>query len=106
MSQEIVPVHPIGAIAKVADQAARQTLLYRYQQSKSAETLRRQSADIALFERYLARVGYTISGMKDNLSLWAGVSYGIVAGFQQWQLQEGYSIGRLNVRMTTIRTYC
>ncbi len=106
MSGEIIPFVSIGELGQVANQAARQTLLYRYQQEKSAETLRRQSSDIELFQRYLKNAGHSTSGMKDDLSLWTGVSYGIIAGFQQWQLQQGYSIGSVNVRMATIKVYC
>ncbi len=106
MSQEIVPSLSFEVIAQTANQVARQTLIYRYQQEKSVETLRRQAFDIEQFERYLSEAGYTVKGMKDDLSLWSGVSYGIIAGFQQWQLLQGYSIGSVNVRMATIRTYC
>src|SRR5262249_51490633 len=82
------------------------TLLQSYQHKRSAETLRRQAADIALFERYLAQAGHITSAMKDELSRWVGVSYGIVAGFQQWQLSQGYAIGSINVRMATMKIYC
>lgn len=106
MSQEIVPSTSLRDLARVANQAACKTLLYRYQQEKSQETLRRQSYDIEQFEKYLSEAGHAISGMKDDLASWVGVSYGIVAGFQQWQLLQGYSIGSVNVRMATIRAYC
>lgn len=106
MSQEIVPHIPMEAIAQAANESARKTVLDRYKQSKSDETLRRQGHDIELFEKYLSMAGHITSNMKNNLSLWQGVSYGIVAGFQQWQLQEGHAIGSINVRVTTVKRYC
>jgi len=44
--------------------------------------------------------------MKDDLSLWVGVSYGIVAGFQQWQLQQGYSIGERQCSISNNKDVC
>jgi integrase len=106
MSQEIIPHTSMEALSLEADNAARKTVLARYMQTKSGETLRRQGHDIALFEEYLLAAGHTTSGMKDDLSLWRGVSYGIVAGFQQWQLNAGHAIGSINVRVTTVKRYC
>lgn len=106
MSQKIIPFVSMRELATMANQAACKTLLVRYQQEKSHETLRRQSYDIDQFEKYLAEVGHVANGMKDDLSSWSDVSYGIISGFQQWQLLQGYSIGSVNVRMATIRAYC
>jgi integrase len=106
MSQEIVQHTPMEVLGLEADKAARKTVLDRYQQTKSGETLRRQGHDIELFEKYLSVAGHFTRDMKDDLSLWVGVSYGIVAGFQQWQLQEGHAIGSVNVRVTTVKRYC
>ena len=36
---------------------------------------------------------------------WEGVTWGIVEGFVQWQLQEGYAVSTVNARLTTIRVY-
>jgi integrase len=37
---------------------------------------------------------------------WVGISWGIVAGFVQWQLSKGYAVGSVNVRLATIKAYC
>src|SRR5258708_899004 len=58
-------------------------------------TLARQRDDVALFESYLA----------DDLRLWAEVSQDLVSGFLCWQLKNGYSVGSVNVRLSTVRTY-
>lgn len=106
MDQELVQHTPMEVIAEAANNAARRTLLERYKQGKSSETLRRQGYDIALFEKYLADAFHFAKGMNNDLSLWEGMSYGIVSAFQQWQLKNGYSIGSINVRIATIKTYC
>ena len=65
----------------------------------------RQRDDIALFESYLAEAGVRMTGMADDLRLWAEVSQGLVSGFLRWQLKKGYSVGSVNVRLSTVRTY-
>jgi site-specific recombinase XerD len=103
---DIVPRIPLSQIGQIANEIARKNVLSRYKDTKSAETLRRHKTDITLFEKYLASAQHVTSGMIDDLRLWEGMSYGIVAGFQQWQLQQGYSIGSINVRMATVKSYC
>jgi integrase len=44
--------------------------------------------------------------MSDDLAQWRHITFGLVEGFQRWQLQQGYSIGSVNVRLDTIRMYC
>src|SRR5918912_4328616 len=37
---------------------------------------------------------------------WAGMTWGLVAGFVEWQLQQGYAINSINARLATVKTYC
>jgi len=46
-----------------------------------------------------------MTGMADDLRLWAEVSQGLVSGFLRWQLKKGYSVGSVNVRLSTVQTY-
>lgn len=96
---------PLSTIGAYANQAAKQTLLQDYQARKSAQTLRRQNADVALFERFLAYAGEPASGMGLDLAQWAGVSWGLVEGFNRWQLLQAYAIGSINVRLATVKAY-
>jgi integrase len=89
-----------------ANNAASAGLLPDYRARKSPETLRRQTADIALFEKYLQAVDVPVAGMIEDLTTWRGVTHGLVDGFIRWQLKEGYAIGSINVRLSTIKTYC
>lgn len=98
---------PLVALAgQVADARAREDVLERYRERKTAQTLRRQRADIALFERFLATMGAPVLDMADELARWQHITFGLVEGFMRWQLQEGYSLGSINVRLNTIRMYC
>ncbi len=97
---------PLERAAQVADAIAQELTLADYRQGKASKTLERQRDDIALFERYLTEAGVQVAGMVDNLSLWCEVSQGLVKGFQRWQLQQGYTIGSVNVRLSTVKTYC
>jgi integrase len=92
-------------IGQVANDFARQTVLADYQSRKSDQTLRRQRADIALFEQFLASAGHTISGLVSDLTNWSIVTWGLVEAFNRWQLQQGYATGSINVRLATIKVY-
>lgn len=35
-----------------------------------------------------------------------GVSYGLLDGYVRWMLAEGYAIGSINVRSSTVKAYC
>ncbi len=96
----------IAIVGQTANEKARESVLERYRERKTEQTLRRQRADIALFERYLAAAQAPLLGMADDLEQWRHITFGLVEGFQRWQLQQGYSIGSVNVRLDTIRMYC
>jgi site-specific recombinase XerD len=104
MQVDIVPISI--DIGKVASQIARQTALQDYQARKSEQTLRRQKADIALFEKFLASAGHTVKGLVYDLQKWSVATWGLVEAFNRWQLQESYATGSINVRLATIKTYC
>jgi len=102
----------LGTFANVV---AAQNELNEYQKTKSEHTLRRQRTDVALFDTYL-NTGAKESGLLsaqaalhvscDDLATWQGVNHGLVQGFVNWQLSEGYRTGSINVRLATIRVYC
>jgi integrase len=94
-----------SAIGQVANQVARQTVLSDYQDRKSQQTLRRQRADIALFEQFLASAGHTAEYLASDLSKWHFVTWGLVEAFNRWQLTQGYATGSINVRLATIKVY-
>ncbi|HLZ57080.1 MAG TPA: hypothetical protein VKR06_09050 [Ktedonosporobacter sp.] len=43
--------------------------------------------------------------MAENLRLWSDLSDGLIMRFLRWQIQQGYAIGSVNVRLATIKAY-
>ena len=102
----LIPLDELPTIGQVANDFARQSVLQDYQDRKSQQTLRRQRADIALFEQFLASAGYQCEGLASDLSKWHFVTWGLVEAFNRWQLEQGYAMGSVNIRLTTIKIYC
>lgn len=99
---------PIEIIGRIADEKARQRLLATYQESKSPETLRRQKADLTLFQSYLLekhKLMLQPHALYTNVQEWHGITFGLVEGFKEWQKEKGYALTSINVRVATIRIY-
>lgn len=107
MTMDIIP-SPQTSIGELANQYAAATVFSDYHERTSANTLRRQRADLALFSRYLALVGITITAksLLDDPSAWSPITHGLVDGWIRWQLKEGYAIGSINVHLSTVKKYC
>jgi integrase len=84
-----------GARVAFADHTAR----------KSDNTIRRKIADLALFETFLQSAGVPAVGLYDHPEAWRGITWGIVEAFRNWQLSQGYAIGSINGRLSTVRTF-
>ena len=97
----------IALIAQAADQAAGAAAFAGYQSRKAANTLRRQAADLVLFADFLQSVQITASAdqLATDPAAWRGISWGLIAAFQAWQLGRGYAVGSVNVRLATVRQY-
>jgi len=110
-SQEIIPVGTSilskvpTSLGEAANQAARESVLVDYQSRRSKQTLRRQRADLALFEQFLANAGNPTIGLSVDLQKWQAITWGLVEAFNTWQLQKGYATGSINVRLATIKAY-
>ena len=72
---------------------------------KADNTLRRKIADLTFFENFLQSAGEPAIGLYDHPEAWRGVSWGIVEAFKNWQLGQGYAIGSINGRLSTVRTF-
>jgi integrase len=103
--RDVVPSH-LACIGQIANQVAAKHTFANYQQRKAANTLRRQTAGLILFMRYLAGVGATPEGdLATYPQAWEGITWGLVEGFVKWQLIQGYAVSSVNVRLSTIKTY-
>lgn len=105
----VSPTAPLAQIAgagAAANRAAASHVFSAYQQRRPANTLRRQRADLDCFMTFLRAVGAEPAGqLVEDPQAWAGITWGLVAAFVQWQLQQGYAIGSINVRLATVKRY-
>ncbi len=101
-----LPANPIASAGQAADAAAARAVFESYRSRLADETRRRHDADLECFRTYLTAVGLeSIGDMASDPASWAGVTWGLVEAFVAWQLQEGYAIGSVNVRLSTVKTY-
>lgn len=98
----------IDEVAQLANTHSAKNAFNKYQSKKAPNTKRRQLADLALFSRYLGRVHIDRSAqdLMDKQEAWKGMTHGLVDGFIQYQRLEGYAIGSINVRLSTVKKYC
>lgn len=93
------------SIGQIANEVAAQHTFTDYRERKAANTLRRQNADLALFADHLAEVGVTVGDLARDPQAWEPVTWGLVASFVKRQLQLGYAVSSVNVRLSTVKTY-
>lgn len=109
-------VNQIGALAgwrpsvgQMANERAALVAFDTYAEKQSHNTLRRQRADLAAFALFLAHHGGP--GMPDAHGLathppaWTSITWGMVEAFREWLVAEGYAVGTVNVRLSTVKTY-
>ena len=87
-----------------------------YTERKAATTLRRQRADLATFATYLEAVQFYptgsaaeqrqhAEGLQTDPAAWEAITYGLVAGFVRWLLQNAYAVGTVNLKLSTVKQY-
>ena len=96
-----------AAVGAAADQAAREGVFADYAERRAANTLRRQRADLASFARYLAAVQFhaDADALQTEAAAWGQITHGLIAGFVRWLLQQGYALGTINVKLSTVKQY-
>lgn len=96
------------AIGEMANRHAEQSAFTEYQKKSASNTRSRQLADIKLFCLYLSEVSLTTDpeSLLNDPQAWRSITWGLIGGFQGWQLLRGYAIGSINVRLSTIKKYC
>lgn len=99
---------PLEIAGQAANQIAGEHSFNRYLSQKSPNTIKRHARDLELFAEYLIDIGIDLENGADfqtNAQPWTGITWGIVEGFVQWQLNEGYAISSVNARLSTVRNY-
>ena len=77
----------------------------QYRAKRTEHTLRRQEADLLLFCEYLSQEGITLAGLDVLPTNWRPITWLHVESFVKWQVDQGYAIPSINVRLSTIKTY-
>ncbi len=90
---------------KAANHAAQEAVFTDYHACKAPQTLRRNRADLLLFQEFLKAAGVTAGDFTEEPAV-ARHDLGLVASFVQWQLHKGYAIGSINVRLSTVKIRC
>jgi len=96
----------IASASAAANRAAASHVFSAYAQRRPVNTLRRQRADLDCFATFLVGIGATQNpNFSEQAEAWTDITWGLVAAFVQWQLNEGYAIGSINVRLSTVKKY-
>ncbi len=134
-AQKDSPASQALALAgQAANRSAANYLLEDYRRSKAAKTLIRHAGDLARFARFLTEVGQktqrheaqlgagllaaadqmahfaaTLSDTEIRTPLdpaaWHGVTWGLVAKFKEWLLENGFAVRTINHSISTIHIY-
>ena len=104
-TQAIITADLLAMAGQAANKAAAAAAFGDYKPRKAGNTLKRQAADLASFESFLAGVGLDVRGLVDNPQAWQGITWGLVAAFRGWLLQSGYAVSTVNFRLSTIKVY-
>jgi integrase len=78
-----------------------------YQDRIDPNTLSRQEYDIALFCKYIEGKNIVINKeelLTDPIA-WSDITHGMIDGFAKWMVKEGFAIGSVNIRLSTVKTY-
>lgn len=93
----------------VANHYASQTVFDDYLRSLTPASLKAIHLDLDYWCRYLHAGKMIVDANIDQFRMpqaWAGVTWGIVKGFQEYLLNHGQAIGTINRRLSTVRSLC
>jgi hypothetical protein len=102
-----LPTKEIASAGEAADTAAARAVFESYRSRLAEETRRRHDADLACFAQFLEAAGAAPQNpdFSSDSTAWAGIGWGLVAAFVEWQLGQGYAISSINVRLSTVKVY-
>jgi integrase len=99
---------PLVLAGQVANQVAGRHVFEEHQAQLSPNSQKRQRAALMQFATYLQSAGLPVEveALAQEPGAWHGVTWGIVSGFVQYLLNEGYAIGTVNTRLATVKSHC
>jgi len=97
----------LATIGQAANDAASEGVFTEYQTRKSKNTLRSQAVSLGAFAGFLATVGvYVDAGaLATQPTSWGGVTWGLVEGFRNAMVRDGYAVATVNARLSAVKTY-
>lgn len=107
MTTELTVHHDFAEVSQVADNYARRARVAAYAAEMSDNTWRSKQAAMRVFAQFLATLPTTAPSADDLLNKpesWKHISFGLVSSFKEWLLAQGYSVGTVNSRLTSVRT--
>lgn len=95
-------------MGKIADRYVLTDTFKIYHAKLRENTRLRQRYDLASFSEYLeaASVTRSVDALYNDADAWRGMSRGVLSGFVAWMIKQGFSMGTINVRISTIHKYC
>lgn len=97
----------LARVGRVANQHAAAAAFAEYRSRRAANTLAAQDDDLATLAEYLRTVGVDVHArdLATTARAWQGMTWGTVKGFVAWMLREGYAVGTINRKLSTVRVY-
>ncbi len=101
----------LTVMGEVANRAAAAGVFDRYHQEQTVATVKRHGQSLRSFGRFLELAAGEFGVELDNLDFqqdpvaWGPISWGLVQGFKQWMLNEGYAVGTINKKLDAVRVY-
>ncbi len=98
----------LALAGQAADHASRTDTFAEYHTEQTDNTRAAQLDALKCFSTYLAAAGIQrqAEDLYQDAEAWRGMSAGLLKGFRQWLLEQGFAIGTLNHRLSIIRQYC
>ena len=90
---------------QAANEAAARNIFSDYTSRKAKNTLIRQQYDLACFAEFLRAAGLQPGELATNPEAWRGITWGLLEAFKGWMLQQGFAIGTINFRLSTVKVY-
>ena len=103
----LAPAERMALVGQLANKHAAGATFADYASRKAPNTVKAQGFDLAVFAEYLAAAGVNADAdwLQKYPEAWQGVTWGLVQGFVQWQLQAGHATTSINRRLSTLKTY-
>ena len=95
----VAPAEAMQTAGQVANEYAAASAFDDYLSRKAENTVRAQAADLQTFSDFLSQVhngAYMVQSteLQHDPAAWAGITWGLIEAFRNWQVNEGAAIRR------------